>query len=148
MAFLTYAWEFLRQGYRINILMDLTVLKHFDNLTKAFFRVFGELYLDDYDSGKQDFNGDKICLQLDQTSSIGNYSLLEDQDRCPNLAEKSIEKLVFRIVLYLFIFIINVILVNILIGQISFTLNEVMKGDDKDYYLSALQLKVGLNERD
>ena len=141
MAFLTYAWEFLRQGYRINILMDLTVLKHFDNLTKAFFRVFGELYMDDYDTGEQNFNGDKICLQ---NISIGNYYLLEDQDRCPNLAEKSFEKLVFRIVLYLFIFIINVILVNILIGQISFTLNEVMKGDDKDYYLSALQLKVGL----
>ena len=124
--------------------MDLTVLKHFDNLTKAFFRVFGELYLDDYDTGEQNFDGDKICLQ---NLSIGNYSLLEDQDRCPNLAEKSFEKLVFRIVLYLFIFIINVILVNILIGQISFTLNEVMKGDDKDYYLNALQLKVGLNER-
>ena len=144
MAFLTYAWEFLRQGYRINILMDLTVLKHFDNLTKAFFRVFGELYLDDYDSGEQDFNGDKICLQ---DLSIENYSLLEDQDRCPNLAEKSFQKLVFRIVLYLMIFVINVILVNILIGQISFTLNEVMKGDDKDYFLNALQLKVGLNER-
>ena len=79
--------------------------------------------------------------------SIGNYSLLESEDRCPNLAEKSFEKLVFRIVLYLMIFVINVILVNILIGQISSTLNDVMKGDDKDYYLNALQLKVGLNER-
>ena len=37
----------------------------------------------------------------------------------------------------------NVILINILIGQISNTLNRVMKKDDNEYYLNALDLKAG-----
>ena len=61
--------------------------------------------MDEYDTGEENFNGEKTCLE---NVSIGNYSLLEGKDRCPNLAEKSIEKLGFRMVLYIFIFIINI----------------------------------------
>ena len=76
-----------------------------------------------------------------------NYGLLEGEDRCPNLVEKSIDQFLFRIVLYLVIFTINVILVNILIGQISITLERVMKEGDKDYFLNVLELKARLPGR-
>ena len=111
-------------------------------LEKSFFRVFGELYMEDFDTGAQDFNGDKTCLG---NITMGNYSSLESSDRCPNLVEKSLAQFLFRVVVYLVIFTINVILVNILIGQISITLNRVMIEGDKDYYLNALELKVGLS---
>ena len=95
--------------------------------------------MEDYDTGEQNFDSDKICLQ---NINMGNYSLLEGEDRCPSLVEKSLAQFLFRVVLYLVIFTINVILVNILIGQISFTLDRVMKEGDKDYYLNVLELKV------
>ena len=153
-------------------------------LRKSFFRIFGELYMEDYDTGKQDFDDNKVCLE---NVSNGNYSwvefhfantflshggfyrhfgkdifsvfvcslsdsdhwiqpcdsLLEGQDRCPNLDEKSFAQFAFRVVLYLVIFTINVILVNILIGQISKTLERVMREDDKDYHMNVLELKAG-----
>ena len=100
--------------------------------------------MEDYDTGAQDFDSEKICLQ---NINMTNYGLLEGEDRCPNLVEKSADQFLFRVVLYLVIFIINVILVNILIGQISITLERVMKEGDKDYYLSVLELKAGFLER-
>ena len=42
-----------------------------DKLEKSFFRIFGELYMEDYDTGEQDFDGNKICLE---NISYGNYS--------------------------------------------------------------------------
>ena len=113
---------------------------------QSFFRVFGELYMEDYDTGAQDFNGDKTCLQNITMGPDGNYGMLESSDRCPNLVEKSAAQFLFRVVLYLVIFTINVILVNILIGQISITLNRVMIEGDKDYYLNALELKEGSSD--
>ena len=77
---------------------------------------------------------------------MGNYSMLEGEDRCPSLIEKSSAQIVFRVVLYLVMFIINVIFVNVLIGQISITLERVMKEGDKDYYLNALELKDRLSK--
>ena len=77
---------------------------------------------------------------------MGNYSMLEGEDRCPSLVEKSSAQFVFRVVLYLVMFIINVILLNVLIGQISITLDRVMKEGDKDYYLNALELKARLSK--
>ena len=77
---------------------------------------------------------------------MGNYSMLEGEDRCPSFVEKSSAQFVFRVVLYLVMFIINVILLNVLIGQISLTLNKVMKEGDKDYYLNALELKARLSK--
>ena len=100
--------------------------------------------MEDFDTGAQNFEGNKICMQ---NISMDNYNELEGNDRCPNLAEKSLDQFLFRVVIYLVIFTINVILVNILIGQISITLNRVMIEGDKDYYLNALELKTGfLNE--
>ena len=98
--------------------------------------------MEDFDTGAQDFEGEKICMR---NISMTNYNELEGNDRCPNLAEKSLEQFLFRVVIYLVIFTINVILVNILIGQISITLNRVMIEGDKDYYLNALELKVGIS---
>ena len=89
-----------------------------------------------------------VCLQwfdLRNHSIEPNDNLLEGKDRCPNLNEKSGEQFAFRFVLYLVIFITNVMLVNILIGQISKTLERVMKDDEKDYYMNVLQLKAGFN---
>ena len=77
---------------------------------------------------------------------MGNYSMLEGEDRCPSFVEKSWSQFLFRVVLYFVMFIINVILLNVLIGQISFTLNKVMKEGDKDYYLRALELKARLSK--
>ena len=99
--------------------------------------------MEDFDSAEQNFDGDKICLE---NINIGNYSMLEGEDRCPSLVEKSSAQFVFRIVLYLVMFIINVILLNVLIGQISITLERVMKEGDKDYYLNALELKARLSK--
>ena len=87
--------------------------------------------------------GEKICLE---NINMGNYSMLDGEDRCPSLVEKSSAQFVFRIVLYLVMFTINVILLNVLIGQISFTLGRVMKEGDKDYYLNALELKARLSK--
>ena len=70
-------------------------------------------------------------------------SLLEGEDRCPNLIEKSFAQFAFRIGLYLVIFTINVVLVNILIGQISQTVEQVMQEGHKDYHLILLELKTG-----
>ena len=78
--------------------------------------------------------GEKICLE---NINMGNYSMLDGEDRCPSLVEKSSAQFVFRIVLYLVMFTINVILLNVLIGQISFTLGRVMKEGDKDYIVRA-----------
>ena len=89
-----------------------------------------------------------VCLKwfdLRNHSIEPNDSLLEGKDRCPNLNEKSGEQFAFRFVLYLVIFITNVMLVNILIGQISKTLERVMKDDEKDYHMNVLQLKAGFN---
>ena len=107
--------------------------------------------MEDFDSAKQNFDGEKICLEniiMDQNITMGyhNYSELEGKDRCPSLVEKSSAQFVFRVVLYLVMFTINVILLNVLIGQISLTLNKVMKEGDKDYYLRALELKARLSK--
>ena len=77
---------------------------------------------------------------------MGNYSKLEGEDRCRSFVEKSWSQFLFRVVLYCVMFIINVILVNVLIGQISLTLNNVMIKGDKDYYLRALELKARLSK--
>ena len=55
--------------------------------------------------------------------------------------DKSANQFFFRIVLYLVVFGMNVILVNILIGQISNTLNKVEQ-DDNEYYLNKLELQA------
>ena len=116
--------------------------------------------MEDIDTGEQNFEGDKICLQnitMDQNiikdqnitkegPTYHHYSELEGEDRCPSLVEKSSAQFVFRVVLYLVMFTINVILVNVLIGQISITLERVMKEGDKDYYLNALELKARLSK--
>ena len=99
--------------------------------------------MEDFDSAEQNFDGDKICLE---NIDMGNYSMLDGEDRCPSLVEKSSAQFMFRVVLYLVMFIINVILLNVLIGQISITLERVMKEDDKDYYLNALKLKARLRK--
>ena len=99
--------------------------------------------MEDFDSAESNFEGEKICLE---NINMGNYSMLDGEDRCPSLVEKSSAQFVFRIVLYLVMFTINVILLNVLIGQISFTLNAVMKEGDKDYYLRALELKARLSK--
>ena len=99
--------------------------------------------MEDIDSAEQNFEGEKICLQ---NINMGNYSMLEGEDRCPSLVEKSSSQFVFRVVLFVVMFTINVILVNVLIGQISITLERVMKEGDKDYYLSALELKERLSK--
>ena len=83
--------------------------------------------MEDFDSAEQNFEGEKICLE---NINMGNYSILEGEDRCPSLVEKSSAQFVFRVVLYLVMFIINVILLNVLIGQISITLERVMKEGD------------------
>ena len=95
--------------------------------------------MEDFDSAEQNFEGEKICLE---NIIIGNYSMLEGEDRCPSLVKKSSAQFMFRVVLYLVMFAINVILLNVLIGQISITLDRVMKEGDKDYYLNALELKA------
>ena len=59
--------------------------------------------------------------------------------------DKSANQFFFRIVLYLVVFGMNVILVNILIGQISNTLNKVEQ-DDNEYYLNKLELQAGFFE--
>ena len=99
--------------------------------------------MEDIDSGEQNFDGDKICLE---NINMSNYSLLDGEDRCPSLVEKSSAQFMFRVVLYLVMFIINVILLNVLIGQISITLERVMKEGDKDYYLNPLELKARLSK--
>ena len=99
--------------------------------------------MEDFDSAEQNFEGEKICLE---NINMGNYSMLDGEDRCPSLVEKSSAQFLFRIVLYLVMFIINVILLNVLIGQISITLERVMKEGDKDYYLNALELKARLSK--
>ena len=99
--------------------------------------------MEDFDSAEQNFEGEKICLE---NINMGNYSMLEGEDRCPSLVEKSSAQFMFRVVLYLVMFIINVILLNVLIGQISLTLNKVMKEGDKYYYLRALELKARLSK--
>ena len=107
--------------------------------------------MEDIDSAEQNFEGENICLQnitLDQNIHVGyhNYSELEGKNRCPSLVEKSSAQFVFRVVLYLVMFTINVILVNVLIGQISITLERVMKEGDKDYYLHVFELKARLSK--
>ena len=99
--------------------------------------------MEDFDSAEQNFEGDKICLE---DINMGNYSMLDGEDRCPSLVEKSSAQFVFRIVLYLVMFMINVVFLNVLIGQISITLVRVMKEGDKDYYLNALELKDRLSK--
>ena len=99
--------------------------------------------MEDIDSGEQNFDGDKICLE---NINMSNYSLLEGEDRCPSLVEKSSAQFLFRVVLYLVMFTINVILVNVLIGQISITLGRVMIEGDKDYYVNVLELKARLSK--
>ena len=74
-----------------------------------------------------------------------NYPELEGSSRCPNLMDKSANQFFFRIVLYLVVFGMNVILLNILIGQISKTLNR-FEEDGKEYYLSAFELQAGFFE--
>ena len=110
--------------------------------------------MEDIDTGKQNFDSEKICLQNiimygDQDSvrmGTHNYAELADEDRCPSLAEKSPSQFFFRLVLFFVMFTINVILLNVLIGQISITLNNVMKEGDKDYYLHVLEFKAGLSK--
>ena len=70
-----------------------------------------------------------------------NYPDLEGSSRCPNVMDKSANQFFFRVVLYLVVFGMNVILVNILIGQISNTLNKVEQ-DDNEYYLNKLELQA------
>ena len=74
-----------------------------------------------------------------------NYKELEGSSRCPNLMDKSANQFFFRIVLYLVIFGMNIILVNILIGQISNTMNRVEEDKDK-YYLNGYELQAGFSE--
>ena len=54
--------------------------------------------MEDFDSAEQNFEGEKICLE---NIHMGNYSMLEGEDRCPSLVEKSSAQFVFRVVLYL-----------------------------------------------
>ena len=75
--------------------------------------------------------------------TIANYAGLEENDRCPNLVEKSAEQFIFRIILYCVIFAINLILVNIFIGTISNSLSSI-KGDE--YYLYSLEVKARFNK--
>ena len=119
-------------------------------LKQSFFRLFGELYIESFDTGEEDFDGKKTCLTnitLEKTNSLNttfhSYTELEGRSRCPNLTDKSADQFLFRIALYLVLFGINVILINILIGQISNTLNRVMQKNDNEYYLNALDLKAG-----
>ena len=107
--------------------------------------------MEDLDTGKQNFDSEKICLQnitIDRNSTMDyhHYSELEGEDRCPSLAEKSPSQFFFRLVLFGVMFTINVILVNVLIGQISLTLNKVMKEGDNDYYLNAIEFKARLSK--
>ena len=99
--------------------------------------------MEDFDSAEQNFEGEKICLE---NINMGNYSMLDGEDRCPSLVEKSSAQFMFRVVLYLVMFAINVILLNVLIGQISITLDRVMKKGENDYYLNALELKASLSK--
>ena len=99
--------------------------------------------MEDFDSAEQNFEGEKMCLE---NINIGNYSMLEGEDRCPSLVEKSSAQFMFRVVLYLVMFTINVILVNVLIGQLSITWERNMWEADKDYYLNALELKDRLSK--
>ena len=107
--------------------------------------------MEDIDTGEQNFEGQKICLQniaMDQNITMGyhSYSELKEKNKCPSLVEKSSAQFVFRVVVYLVMFTMNVILVNVLIGQISITLERVMKEGDKDYYLNVLELKARLSK--
>ena len=85
---------------------------------------------------------------MDRNIPIGfhNYSKLEGEDRCPSFVEKSFPQFLFRFVLYCVMFISNVVLLNVLIGQISMTLQRVMKEGDKDYYLNVMELKARLSK--
>ena len=85
---------------------------------------------------------------MDQNIPMGynNYSMLEGIDRCPSFVEKSWSQFLFRFVLYCVMFIINVILLNVLIGKISMTLQGVMTEGKKDYYLNVLELKARLRK--
>lgn len=110
--------------------------------------------MEDYDTGEEDFYGNKICIQnitmdniTEQNKTHHNYDELEGRDRCPSLTEKSAGQFSFRVLLYLVIFTMNVIAVNILIGQISITLNKIMIEGDKDYNMYALALKTGYPDR-
>ena len=94
--------------------------------------------MEDLDTAEQDFNGDKICQS---NITIMNYADLVENDRCPSLVEKSVEQFIFRVVLYLVIFTVNLILINIFIGTISNSLSTI-KGDE--YYLYSLEVKVRL----
>ena len=108
---------------------------------QSFYRLSGELFWED-DSGEEDFDGEKTCLK---NITMENYPELEGSSRCPNLMDKSANQFFFRIVLYLVVFGMNVILVNILIGQISKTLNKVEQ-DNNEYYLNKLELQAGFFE--
>ena len=99
--------------------------------------------MEDFDSAEQNFENEKTCLE---NIKMDNYSMLEGEDRCPSLLEKSSTQFMFRVVLYLVMFTINVILVNVLIGQISITLGRVMIEGDKDYYVNVLELKARLSK--
>ena len=92
--------------------------------------------MEDLDTAEQDFNGDKICQS---NITITNYADLEENDRCPSLVEKSAEQFIFRVLLYVVIFTINLILINILIGTISNSLSTI-KGEE--YYLYSLEVKA------
>ena len=92
--------------------------------------------MEDLDTAEQDCNGDKICQS---NITITNYADLEENDRCPNLVEKSAEQFIFRVVLYFVIFTMNLILINIFIGTISNSLSTI-KGDE--YYLYSLEVKA------
>ena len=92
--------------------------------------------MEDMDTAEQDFNGDKICQS---NITIMNYADLVENDRCPNLVEKSAEQFIFRVVLYFVIFAMNFILINIFIGTISNSLSTI-KGDE--YYLYSLEVKA------
>jgi len=99
--------------------------------------------MEDFDSAEQNFEGEKMCLE---NINMGNYSMLQGEDRCPSLVEKSSAQFMFRVVLYLVMFTINVILVNVLIGQLSMTWERKMIEADRDYYLNALELKDRLSK--
>ena len=156
MVAMTYSWVYLR---KVNLSMRSEDLRMYWNLektfrsirvqcvlrlfsyTKSYFRLFGELYIDDLDTGEQDFNGTSYGKICQSNIIVTNYADLKEDDRCPNLDEKSANHFSYRVALYFAIFTTNVILVNILIGTISNTLSTI-KGDE--YYLYSLEVKVRL----
>ena len=110
---------------------------------KAFFGVFGEVYHEEFDTAESTlttgFNQTKDCIASDELNHRYSDLSTSQESRCPNIEEKSDQQFLYRFFVFMFIFIINVILQNILIGQISMTLQDAKEQKmDIDYFYSAL----------